>query len=594
MALALLIAGGLALWFGQLEPRSGERIAAAHPLSGNVEAVLAAVRAMHQSAQATAEFEGQLAARMEARVTACGRNHLPRLLEDAAAIRAAVDNAPCFARKDAELRDWLSLQRVRRLLAQPALTSGLGKTGTDLIANDGVAHVYFPDQANIAVARLRGGRHQALELGSGAALFTWFPDEDESAVSGNGRERATDHGEAIVLVATETGEQLTSFARARTQGFRWLGQQGAIFERIEGNRSVLTHVDFRTSMLTPIADNDPAQGGREVVPLRDGSGRFLLLSAGWVELFATSEGLPFMRLQRQPLDPAIGAPPRRPQFSADGSSLIWSNGDLVFLDIKTLQSRLASFRPARLTKLQPTANADQFLVGLSSHPSERFIYAMTEGTLAQVRLTELPGSTFVFAPGPRRTMVIHGNRITPVDTIPVATPITVDAFRLALKPQEALSPAEVKEVLARREHLSRQALPTAAALERLPGKVKMPNPVVTGATVFRPERQGADGLAEAIDRSLLRRGSSADIERWRSFRNMHGKPALTAKDVLSMLPVYVVRAPLEIPGGLFGANAVVFVVEAGVPRPIGDPGHCLILDLNDGECAGLCDFHFKY
>jgi hypothetical protein len=39
----------------------------------------------------------------------------------------------------------------------------------------------------------------------------------------------------------------------------------------------------------------------------------------------------------------------------------------------------------------------------------------------------------------------------------------------------------------------------------------------------------------------------------------------------------VVLAPMTFPGGLYGANRATFIVERGVPRPTGDPGHSTVL-----------------
>lgn len=56
------------------------------------------------------------------------------------------------------------------------------------------------------------------------------------------------------------------------------------------------------------------------------------------------------------------------------------------------------------------------------------------------------------------------------------------------------------------------------------------------------------------------------------------------------LPAYVVLKPIRYPGGLHGAHAVIFIVERGVPRPQGEPGHSAVYDLNSLTCAGpLCN-----
>ncbi|MDR6841149.1 hypothetical protein [Pseudoxanthomonas sacheonensis] len=46
------------------------------------------------------------------------------------------------------------------------------------------------------------------------------------------------------------------------------------------------------------------------------------------------------------------------------------------------------------------------------------------------------------------------------------------------------------------------------------------------------------------------------------------------------------RKDFEIPAGLTGAHAVVFLVEPLVPFPRGDAGHSPILDVESGACIG--------
>jgi hypothetical protein len=52
------------------------------------------------------------------------------------------------------------------------------------------------------------------------------------------------------------------------------------------------------------------------------------------------------------------------------------------------------------------------------------------------------------------------------------------------------------------------------------------------------------------------------------------------------MPAYVIQRDLEIPGDLYGAHAVIFVLDKGVPYPRGDAGHSVILDQATGACMG--------
>lgn len=55
------------------------------------------------------------------------------------------------------------------------------------------------------------------------------------------------------------------------------------------------------------------------------------------------------------------------------------------------------------------------------------------------------------------------------------------------------------------------------------------------------------------------------------------------------LGAYVVLKPITFPAGLYGAHSVTFIVQRGVPRPRGNPGHSAVYDMNTFTCMGaLC------
>ncbi len=55
------------------------------------------------------------------------------------------------------------------------------------------------------------------------------------------------------------------------------------------------------------------------------------------------------------------------------------------------------------------------------------------------------------------------------------------------------------------------------------------------------------------------------------------------------LYTYVVLKTMTFPAGLYGGNAVTFIVQRGVPRPRGNPGHSAVYDMNTLTCQGaLC------
>jgi hypothetical protein len=56
-----------------------------------------------------------------------------------------------------------------------------------------------------------------------------------------------------------------------------------------------------------------------------------------------------------------------------------------------------------------------------------------------------------------------------------------------------------------------------------------------------------------------------------------------------MEDAYVVLKQFTYPAGLYGAHAETFVIPAGVPAPLGNPGHSAVFDFSVMRCeGGLC------
>jgi hypothetical protein len=107
-----------------------------------------------------------------------------------------------------------------------------------------------------------------------------------------------------------------------------------------------------------------------------------------------------------------------------------------------------------------------------------------------------------------------------------------------------------------------------------------------------PERPlaGAAGIEELVRVGKLRQATRGDYEAWRAAAG--GRDAQRQVHALgqgeNLFRTYVVLKPLYIPADLYGADAVTFIVPRGVERPQGNPGHCQVLDMNDGrELTGV-------
>lgn len=111
---------------------------------------------------------------------------------------------------------------------------------------------------------------------------------------------------------------------------------------------------------------------------------------------------------------------------------------------------------------------------------------------------------------------------------------------------------------------------------------------------------GKAGLDALESKGIIRPAGEEDLARYHEAkRQAQGLPPIvvvgsstsqsSSGNLRRGLLAYVVLKPMRFPGGLHGAHAVTFIVERGVPRPQGEPGHSAVYDLNSLTCAGpLC------
>jgi len=108
------------------------------------------------------------------------------------------------------------------------------------------------------------------------------------------------------------------------------------------------------------------------------------------------------------------------------------------------------------------------------------------------------------------------------------------------------------------------------------------------AEPVRARTAGKAGLVEALRSGELRLATAGDFGRWKTShaRSGGGNAGRDFNDHVAHMDAYVVQKDFEIPGGLAGAHAVVFLLEPRVPFPRGDAGHSPILDIDSGACIG--------
>lgn len=102
-----------------------------------------------------------------------------------------------------------------------------------------------------------------------------------------------------------------------------------------------------------------------------------------------------------------------------------------------------------------------------------------------------------------------------------------------------------------------------------------------------PELAGSFALDHAIRNGAIRKATQKDFDDWRSAnarlaagREPPVRPVGARPDTRSAEGAYVVLGPFKYPPGLYGANAVTFLIPKGVATPSGNAGHSQILDFN--------------
>lgn len=122
-------------------------------------------------------------------------------------------------------------------------------------------------------------------------------------------------------------------------------------------------------------------------------------------------------------------------------------------------------------------------------------------------------------------------------------------------------------------------------------------------------RADSEGIQQAVALGLMRVATERDVEKYleayEAFAAPRGStlalppiyggqpPPNSTQRVLRGNTGYVILKNMRMPDGMGGAHAVTFILPPGVPYPKGTLGHSILLNMNDGSCAGaaqmLCD-----
>jgi len=136
------------------------------------------------------------------------------------------------------------------------------------------------------------------------------------------------------------------------------------------------------------------------------------------------------------------------------------------------------------------------------------------------------------------------------------------------------------------------AVPAAAgdkaSVDRMLVLMPKDPPPAPRASSAPPALSGEAALVEALRAGQLRPATGGDLSRWAvrwAGANGRSVPA-QFQERSGFMTSYVIQKDFTIPDGLTGAHSVIFLLDARVPYPRGDPGHSVVLDLSTGACMG--------
>lgn len=100
---------------------------------------------------------------------------------------------------------------------------------------------------------------------------------------------------------------------------------------------------------------------------------------------------------------------------------------------------------------------------------------------------------------------------------------------------------------------------------------------------------GEAGLSQALRDGRLRLATGLDLARWKTrwMETHHRSLGIAFDERAMMMRAYIVQGDFEIPRGLTGVHAVVFLHEGRYDAPHGPLGDSAVLDIASGDCSGM-------
>jgi hypothetical protein len=372
-----------------LTPTS-ERVNTAFPLPDTLQIARNALTASLEGNKAAQQaVNEQYAKLMNVRALTCTAKTPIGRFDTAFKIKGKVTDIDCFQKQDVRLAEWISLQRLALVMAQPALVPVSALPAKALLPNinDSGGQVSVASAANVMVVK-GSQRFSVVQLPGGKQLGSFAVPEQTyrpAVLSANGRVLAVPTGSRnLRLIEVETGNVLWN-TDEYSDLIAWLpGVDAALLTQT--NTGVPHLLDIKNGKIDiyPAAEkrlnwaiSSPAANGKYLV----GSGQTASLMNLTREATGALEAAPLKQWRLT----GNSSSSATPFFMSQGNKLVYQSGqDLGWLDLQTEQQgtwQLSAINASGFSKLdEQTILFDTYAMG--STPAASRLLDITQGTVS--------------------------------------------------------------------------------------------------------------------------------------------------------------------------------------------------------------------
>ena len=415
---------------------TSERINTAFPLPDTLQisrnALTTSLEGNKAAQQAVNE---QYAKLMNVRALTCTAQTPIGRFDSAVKIKTKVTDLDCFQKQDVRLAEWLSLQRLALVMAQPALVPLSVLPAKALLPNinDSGGQVAVASAANVMVVK-GSQRFSVVQLPGGKQLGSFAVPEQTyrpAVLSANGRVLAVPTGSRnLRLIEVETGNVLWN-TDEYADLIAWLPQVDAAL-LTQTNTGVPYLLDIKNGKIDiyPAAEkklnwalSTPAASGKYLV----GSGQTASLMQLTREASGALEAAPLKQWRLT----GNSSSSATPFFMNQGNKLVYQSGqDLGWLDLQTEQQgtwQLSAINASGFSKLdEQTILFDTYAMGTT--PAASRLLDITQGTVSTVKNLDARDGALVSLL-PRNGYLKRGNSaITIGSAVEVETPQPLDTL----------------------------------------------------------------------------------------------------------------------------------------------------------------------